>query len=72
MLQEALRQLPSEDREIIQLAFVRDLSRRDIGEILGKPTISAVTSHLYRAMRKLKVIVAKQGYFTAGSEGRRK
>src|SRR5690242_2056838 len=52
MLQEALGQLPSEDREIIQLAFVRDLSRRDIGEILGKPTISAVTSHLYRAMRK--------------------
>jgi RNA polymerase sigma factor (sigma-70 family) len=66
MLREALMQLSSDDREIIHLAFERGLSRRDIGEILGKPTISAVTSHLYRAMQKLKAIVAKQDYFSAG------
>ena len=72
MLKEAIMQLPPDDREIIHLAFERGLSRRDIGEILGKPTISAVTSHLYRAMQKLKAIVANQGYFTATIEIGRK
>ncbi len=63
MLQAALERLTAEDREIIHLAFERDLSRKDILEILGKPSVSAVTSHLYRAMQKLKAIVAQQGYF---------
>lgn len=72
MLKAAMLQLSSEDREIISLAFERDLSRRDIGEIMGKPSISAVTSHLYRAMQKLKAIVAQQGYFTTGREVGRK
>ena len=63
MLQRALESLSTDDREIIHLAFERDLSRRDIVSILGKPSISAVTSHLHRAMQKLKEIVARQGYF---------
>jgi RNA polymerase sigma-70 factor, ECF subfamily len=68
MIQDALEHLPEDDREIVYLAFERDLSRRDIAEILGKPSVSAVTSHLYRAMQKLKRIVAAQGYFTAEDE----
>lgn len=64
MMQDALDLLPDDDREIIYLAFERDLSRRDIAEILGKPSVSAVTSHLYRAMQKLKRIVVAQGYFS--------
>lgn len=64
MIQDALDRLPDDDREIIYLAFERDLSRRDIAEILGKPSVSAVTSHLYRAMQKLKRIVGEQGYFS--------
>jgi RNA polymerase sigma-70 factor (ECF subfamily) len=63
MIREALAQLPQEDQEIIYLAFERDLSRRDIVAILGKPSVSAVTSHLYRAMQRLKAIVAQQSYF---------
>lgn len=68
MIQNALDCLPEDDQEIIYLAFERDLSRKDIAEILGKPSVSAVTSHLYRAMQKLKRIVASQGYFTAEDE----
>lgn len=63
MLRDALDRLPRADREIIHLAFERDLSRRDIAEILDKPSVSAVTSHLHRAVQKLKVIIVEQGYF---------
>ena len=72
MLRVALNSLPSDDREIIHLAYERDLSRQDIVSILGKPSVSAVTSHLYRAMQKLKAVMVKQGYFATESEARRK
>jgi RNA polymerase sigma-70 factor (ECF subfamily) len=68
VLRDALDHLPGEDREIILLAFERDLSRRDIMEITGKPSVSAVTSHLYRAMQKLKAIVTRGGYFSGEPE----
>lgn len=63
MLQEALGHLSEQDREIIHLAFERDLSRRDIMDIMDKASVSAVTSHLHRAMQKLRAIVVRQGYF---------
>ncbi len=62
-IHEALKQLAAEDREIIHLAFERDLSRKDIMIIMDKPSVSAVTSHLYRALQKLKTIAIRQGYF---------
>jgi len=68
MLRKALDRLPAPDREIIHLAFERDLSRRDIGEILAKPSVSAVTSHLHRAIQKLKAIIIEQGYFESERE----
>ena len=72
MLKLALDCLPPDDREIIHLAFERDLSRRDIVSIMGKPSVSAVTSHLHRAMQKLKAIVVRQGYFRTEQEPGRK
>ena len=67
-IRDALNRLPADDREIIHLAFERDLSRRDIGLIMAKPSVSAVTSHLYRAMQKLRCIVLEQPYFSAEHE----
>jgi RNA polymerase sigma-70 factor (ECF subfamily) len=58
----ALDRLDDGDREIIALAFEDDLSRKEIMEILGKPSISAVTSHLHRAMCKVRVELARSGY----------
>ncbi len=69
VVRQALQQLPADDQEIILLAFERDLSRRDIAQILDKPSVSAVTSHLYRAMQKLKVVLLQQGYFDATEAG---
>ncbi len=63
MLRKSLDQLPPEDREVIILAFESDLSRRDIAQLLGKPSLTAVSSHLHRAMKKLRQLVAQQGYF---------
>lgn len=68
VIREALNHLPADDREIIHLAFERDLTRRDIGTIMGKPSVSAVTSHLYRAMQKLRAVVVKQRYFAPEGE----
>jgi RNA polymerase sigma factor (sigma-70 family) len=52
----ALQCLPSEDREVIYLAYEADLSPREIMTILDQPSFSAYTAHLYRAMRKLHVL----------------
>ncbi|MCA1596621.1 MAG: RNA polymerase sigma factor [Chloroflexi bacterium] len=63
-----LEALSPGDREIIHLAFEKDLSRQDIMRVLDKPTVSAVTSHLHRAMRNLKAILVRQGYFAENQE----
>ncbi len=72
ILREALDHLSVDDREIIHLAFQDGLSRRDIGTILNKPTVSAVTSHLHRAISKLKGIITRQGYFAMEQNSGRK
>ena len=72
MVRSALEKLPAGDREIIQLAFDQDLSRRDIAEILAKPSVSAVTSHLHRAVQRLKAVIIAQGYFESDREVERK
>jgi RNA polymerase sigma-70 factor (ECF subfamily) len=64
-VREALADLPEDDREIIFLAYERDLSRRDIMHIMNKPSISAVTSHLYRAMQRLKTKIVRHDYFAS-------
>lgn len=69
-LQDALERLQGDDREIILLAFDRDLTRRDIASIMGKPSLTAVSSHLHRAMKKLRLIVARQGYFVVTNDAR--
>ncbi|HZT43433.1 MAG TPA: RNA polymerase sigma factor [Chthonomonadaceae bacterium] len=63
-LRAALDHLPADDREIIRLAFEQGLSRKEIACIMHKPSVSAVTSHLYRAVRKMKAVLQQQGYFS--------
>jgi RNA polymerase sigma-70 factor (ECF subfamily) len=70
-VRQALDRLAPDDREIIGLAFEQELSRRDVMAILGKPSISAVTSHLHRAMQKLKTVLVQQDYFVTEREPER-
>ncbi len=62
-VRRALETLSEVDRQIIQLAHDNDLSCREIAFVLNKPSISAVTSHLHRAMRHLKIALEQSGWF---------
>lgn len=59
-VQQAMRQLTDTDRQIIALCYEQGLSGVQVAEILGKPTVSAVTSHLNRALDRLRTAVQKQ------------
>lgn len=54
MIRRAMDRLSASDREILVLAYDRDLSCREIQAITRKPSISAVTTHVYKAMKKLR------------------
>jgi len=56
-IREAMQRLSPSDREIITLSYDRELSCREIMAIMGKPSVSAVTTHLYKAMKRLRELV---------------
>ena len=56
-IRAALRSLSASDREIITLSYDRQLSCREIMQIMGKPSVTAVTTHLYKAMKRLRELV---------------
>jgi len=58
-IREALARLNPSDREIITLSYDRELSCREIMEVMGKPSITSVTTHLYKAMKRLRELVLK-------------
>ena len=62
-VRRALGTLSEGDRQIINLAHQDDLNCQEIAAVLGKPSVSAVTSHLHRAMRHLKQALEKSGWF---------
>jgi RNA polymerase sigma-70 factor, ECF subfamily len=53
----ALERLSASDREIISLSYDRELSCREIMQVMGKPSITSVTTHLYKAMKRLRELV---------------
>lgn len=59
----AMSQLAESDRQIIYLAHLNEFSSSQIAQILRKPSVSSVTSHLHRAMRHLKTILEKNDWF---------
>jgi len=62
----ALSLLSEGDRRIIALAHQEELSSTEIALALGKPSISAVTSHLHRAMTHLRLKLAELGWLDEG------
>ena len=60
-IRAALSMLRPCDREIIALSYERDLSSKEIMEIMRKPSVTAVTTHLYKAMQKLRSLVLADG-----------
>lgn len=67
-VRQALNQLSDADRQIIYLAHQDDLSCAEIAVAMNKPSVSAVTSHLHRAMRNLRTQLVKTGWFAEATE----
>lgn len=53
-VQQALKLLSEEDRQIIYLAYQEDMPRAQIAEVLEMSSVTSVTTKLYRSMQKLK------------------
>ncbi len=68
-VREALARLPEADRQVILLAYEADLSRREVAVIMGKPSVTAVTSHLHRALNKLRELLLQDEYFQTEQRG---
>jgi RNA polymerase sigma-70 factor (ECF subfamily) len=60
-IRAALATLPPADREIIALSYDRDLSSKEIMAVMQKPSVTAVTTHLHKAMKKLRALVGSEG-----------
>ena len=71
-VRDALGRLPLPDRQILLLAYEGELSAREVMQAMGKPSVTAVTSHLHRALTKLRNLLATDDYFrpvTGGDSG---
>ncbi len=62
-VREALTLLSLPDRQILLLAYEQGLTTKEVVQALGKPSETATTSHLHRALKKLKKILAGDEYF---------
>lgn len=60
-VKEAMTRLSDSDREIILLSYDRELSSREIMGVMDKPSITSVTTHLYKAIQKLRSLAARTG-----------
>jgi RNA polymerase sigma-70 factor (ECF subfamily) len=69
-IRTALTMLSPSDQEIIALSYERELSCKEIMEVMQKPSVTAVTTHLYKAMKKLRDLVLSDEE-RAGRENRR-
>lgn len=61
MLAEALKEVSPEQREILVLQFMDDLSNREIAEITGKNE-DAIRALKHRGLKSLRKIVEEKGY----------
>jgi RNA polymerase sigma-70 factor, ECF subfamily len=59
-IRRALKRLSDTDREIISLAYDRELSSKEIMQVMDKPSVTAVTTHLYKAIRRLRAHVESE------------
>lgn len=59
-IDQCIKQLPERQRTIVHLAYFEDLSREQIGLIVGCAG-NAVRQHLFQALRKMKRCLATSG-----------
>jgi RNA polymerase sigma-70 factor (ECF subfamily) len=68
-VRDALTRLSLSDRQILLLAYEQGLSAKEVAQVMDKPSVTAVTSHLHRALTKLRTLLSNDDYFTPTTGG---
>jgi RNA polymerase sigma-70 factor (ECF subfamily) len=64
IVQDALRRLPAEQREPIELAYYGGLTQSELAERLDQP-LGTIKSRMFSGLQRLRVLLAEAGYETA-------
>jgi len=64
IVQDALRRLPAEQREPIELAYYAGLTQTELAERLDQP-LGTIKSRMFSGLQRLRVLLAEAGYESA-------